>query len=292
MSRRSATAIGAVAIALWSTLAILTTGARAVPPFLLTALTFAVAFLVTSIFWAIRGHNPLQRLKLPVEVWLVGIGGLFGYHFLYFLAFQLAPPVEANLINYLWPLLIVLLSALLPGERLRWFHLLGAVLGLIGTALIVTGGSFGFKAEYLPGYAAAVGCAFAWSAYSVRSRTYGAVPSDAIGGFCGATAVLAFACHLALEPVGWPTGWAWASVLALGLGPVGAAFFLWDHGVKHGDIRALGAAAYLTPLLSTTLLFAFGKAQLTSALLLAAVLIIGGGILGAGDLFLRRDRQT
>lgn len=292
MSRRSATAIGAIAIALWSTLAILTTGARAVPPFLLTALTFAVAFLVTSVFWLVRGHNPLQRLRLPVEVWLVGIGGLFGYHFLYFLAFQLAPPVEANLINYLWPLLIVLLSALLPGERLRWFHLLGAVLGLIGTALIVTGGSFGFKAEYVPGYAAAVGCAFVWSAYSVRSRAYGTVPSDAIGGFCGATAVLAFACHLALEPAGWPAGWAWASVVALGLGPVGAAFFLWDHGVKHGDIRALGAGAYLTPLLSTALLFAFGKAELSPALLLAAALIIGGGILGAGDLFMRGDRQS
>jgi len=292
VNNRRATAVGAAAILLWSTLAILTTGARTVPPFLLTALTFGVAFLVASAFWAIRGHNPLLRLKLPLEVWLVGIGGLFGYHFLYFLAFRLAPPVEANLINYLWPLLIVLLSALLPGERLRWFHLAGAGLGLLGTTMIVTGGSLGFRAEFAAGYAAAVGCAFAWSAYSVRSRVYGSVPSDAIGGFCGATAILAFLCHLALEPSGWPAGAAWASILALGLGPVGAAFFLWDHGMKHGDIRALGAAAYLTPLLSTALLFAFGKAEASSGIILAGILIIGGGILGAGDLVARRKTSS
>ncbi len=288
MNRGAATAIGALAIVLWSTLALLTTGAHAVPPFLLTALTFGIAFLVASAFWMLRGHNPLRRLKLPAEVWLVGIGGLFGYHFLYFLAFRLAPPVEANLINYLWPLLIVLFSALLPGERLRWFHMLGAGLGLVGTALIVSGGELGFRAEFAAGYAAAVGCALAWSAYSVRSRVYGTVPSDAIGGFCGATSLLAFLCHFALEPAGWPEGSAWSSILALGLGPVGAAFFLWDHGVKHGDIRALGAAAYLTPLLSTGLLFAFGKAEASPTILVAAVLIIGGGILGAGDLFRRR----
>jgi drug/metabolite transporter (DMT)-like permease len=289
MSRPLATGIGMFAILLWSSLALLTTGARAVPPFLLTAITFAVAFLIALGLWAARGQNPLHRLRLPLQVWLVGIGGLFGYHFLYFLALRLAPPVEANLINYLWPLLIVLFSAFLPGERLRWFHLVGAGLGLVGTVLIVTGGEIRLRAEYTAGYAAALGCAATWAAYSVRSRVYADVPSDAIGGFCGATAVLAFLCHQALEPAGWPPDLpTWATVVALGLGPVGAAFFLWDHGVKRGDIKALGALAYLTPLLSTGLLVAFGRAEASPTLAAATALIVGGGILGAGGLYRRR----
>lgn len=289
MSRAVATAIGMAAILLWSSLALLTTGARAVPPFLLTGITFGVAFLIALGLWAARGQNPVRRLRLPLQVWLVGIGGLFGYHFLYFVALRLAPPVEANLINYLWPLLIVLFSALLPGERLRWFHLAGAGLGLAGTVLIVTGGEIRFRAEYAAGYAAALGCAATWAAYSVRSRVYAAVPSDAVGGFCGATAAFALLCHFALEPAGWPADTVtWATVVAMGLGPVGAAFFLWDHGVKRGDIKALGALAYLTPLLSTGLLVAFGRAEASPALATATALIVGGGVLGAGGLYRRK----
>lgn len=291
MSRPLATGVGVCAILLWSSLALLTTGARSVPPFLLTGITFGVAFLIALGLWTARGQNPLQRMRVRPQAWLVGVGGLFGYHFLYFLALRLAPPVEANLINYLWPLLIVLFSALLPGERLRWFHLAGAALGLAGTVLIITGGSIRLRAEYATGYLAALGCAATWAAYSVRSRVYAEIPSDAIGGFCGATSLLAFACHFALEPADWPADFqTWATVLALGIGPVGAAFFLWDHGVKRGDIKALGALAYLTPLLSTGLLIAFGRAETSPTLAAATALIVGGGFLGAGGLY--RSRVT
>lgn len=289
-SVRVATGIGGLAILLWSTLALLTTGAAGLPPFQLTAMTFAVACAGAVLKWLMFRENPLRHLRQPARAWAVGVGGLFGYHLLYFVALSAAPPVEANLINYLWPLLIVLFSALLPGERLRWFHLAGAALGLVGTALIVTGGGVAFRAAYLPGYAAALGCAVVWGAYSVISRRLGEVPTDAVGGFCGATALLAFACHLAFERWVSPDASALFAVLLLGLGPVGAAFFLWDHGVKRGDIRALGAAAYATPLLSTLLLVAAGRADTSPTLWLAMLLIVGGAALGAGDLLGRRRR--
>lgn len=200
--------------------------------------------------------------------------------------------MEASLINYLWPLLIVVFSALLPGHRLRWWHLAGALAGLAGTVILVGyggGEGFGFRAQYLPGYAAALAAAVTWAAYSILSRRHAHVPTDAVGGFCAATALLAAISHVAFEETVWPAGGEWLAVVAMGLGPVGVAFFTWDYGVKHGDIRVLGVAAYATPLLSTLLLIAAGWAQLTWALAIACVLIVGGailaarGMIGAGD---------
>ena len=135
-------------------------------------------------------------------------------------------------------------SALLPGERLRWFHLAGAVLGLTGAGLLVTKGEgLGFDARYSLGYGAAMACALIWSTYSVASRRLGKVPTDAVGGFSGATALLAVPCHLAFETTVWPEGTVeWLALLALGLGSVGGSYFAWDIGVKRGDIQVLGAA--------------------------------------------------
>lgn len=290
--RARATLVGAGALLLWACLAVFTTATGAVPPFLLTALSFGVAFLMALAKWLVRGEAIGRHLRQPWPVWAVGLGGLFGYHALYFLAIKTAPPVEASLICYLWPLLIVLFSALLAGETLAWFHLVGVGAGLAGTVLIVGAKGVAPSTDYLVGYAAALGCAIVWSLYSVLSRRVARdVPTDAVGGFCGATALLALICHLAFETTVWPaSAGEWLAVLALGLGPVGAAFFLWDHGVKQGDIKTLGVAAYATPLLSTLILLATGQGSPSWSLALAAALIVGGAVLGSGDLWRRPAR--
>ncbi len=283
-SSRRATLHGVVALLLWSTLAFLTTLAGPVPPFQLVSMAFALATLVALAKWAWYRQSPLVRLRQPVGAWMLGVGGLFGYHFFYFLALRLAPPVEANLLNYLWPLLIVLLSALLPGQHLRWRHLVGAVAGLAGAALlIVKGDGPSFAGQYALGYAAALACGVIWAVYSVANRRYRQVPSDAVGGFCAATALLALFCHLAFERTVVPQGWQWLVILLLGLGPVGAAFFLWDFACKQGDLRALGSLAYGVPLFSNGLLILAGRGSLTWQVGAAVLLIIGGAALGAGD---------
>lgn len=282
-----ATLIGATAILLWSTLALLTTMTGEVPPFLLVALAFGIAFAATLARWLWQGGGLIRRFRWPWRAWLVGVGGLFGYHFFYFLALRSAPPAAASLINYLWPVLIVLFSALLPGHRLRWWHMAGALCGLAGTALLVTdGGRIAFPAAYALGYGAALACAVTWAGYSVLSRLLADVPTDAVGAFCGATAVLAGVCHLAFEPAAWPRDSQWLAVVAMGLGPVGAAFFAWDVGMKRGDIRMLGVCAYLTPLLSTLLLVLFGRAAPSWLLALAAVLIAGGAAVASRDMLI------
>jgi drug/metabolite transporter (DMT)-like permease len=274
---------------MWSLLAVLTVATGRIPAFQLAAMTFAIGGVVGSATVLLRG-GAVRALRQPLVAWIVGIGGLFGYHALYFLSLRLAPPAEAGLLNYLWPLLIVLFSALLPGERLARHHIVGALLGLAGTVLLFAGNTgVQYTAAQIPGFVAAFLAAFVWAGYSVLSRKLKAVPTDAVAGFCLATALLAAAMHLSIETTVWPeTGMQWLAILLLGLGPVGAAFYAWDIGMKHGEIRVLGAASYATPLLSTAFLIVAGYAQATAAIALAALLIAGGGLIAAKDMFRKR----
>lgn len=285
-----ATWIGFTAVGLWATLALLTKLSGSIPPFQLTAMSFAIAFLIGLGLWLKQGGNIWRHLKLPLPVWMIGIFGLFGYHFFYFIALSSAPAVEASLIAYLWPLLIVLFSAFLPHEKLRWFHIAGGLMGFVGAGLLVTKGqALSFNADYSLGYLAALICAVIWSSYSVLSRRFGAIPTNAVGGFCGVTAILAAGCHLLFEDTVMPVGGEWLAILGLGLGPVGLAFFTWDYGVKHGNIKILGALSYAAPLLSTLLLVGFGLADASWAIACACLLIVGGAVLAAGDFFKRKS---
>jgi drug/metabolite transporter (DMT)-like permease len=288
MTSSRATLIGFTAILMWSLLSLLTVASGVVPPFQLAAMTFTIGGMLGAASWMFRA-GAMQTLRQPWPVWALGVGGLFGYHALFFLALRLAPPAEAQLVSYLWPLLIVLFSALLPGEQLKWHQVAGAVIALTGTVVLFLGRGASFTDNHLPGFAAALVAAFTWAGYSVLSRRFAAAPTDTVVGFCLATAVLAAISHLAFEQTHWPqSAGQWLAVLGLGIGPVGAAFYVWDIGVKRGDIRILGVASYLAPLLSTTFLVVAGYAAASPALALAAVLVAGGGILAAKDMIRTR----
>ena len=290
-----ATLIGLTAILMWSLLALLTALSGEVPPFQLAAMCFSVAASIGLIALAARPSG-FRNLRQPIRIWCLGVGGLFGYHFFYFTALRNAPAVEASLVNYLWPLLIVVGSAFLPGERLGWHHITGVLAGLGGTVLIVSKNSLSFDDSFAFGYGAALFSAFTWTAYSLLSRRFGTVPTDVITGFCAITAIFSLICHLALEQTVWPqeTG-QWLAVAGLGLLPVGAAFYAWDFGVKHGDIQILGSASYAAPLLSTLILVASGVGQADWRVALACILITGGAVLAAKDLLFapkRREEQA
>ncbi|MEL7301025.1 MAG: DMT family transporter [Pseudomonadota bacterium] len=277
MSR--ATALGSGAILLWSLLALFTVGASDVPPLMLNALCFSIATVIGTA-WITATDSWGQLRGIPPAAYAVGVTGLAGYHLLYFLALRNAPAAEAGLIAYLWPLLIVLLSGLLPGERLRSGQILGAAAGFAGVALLV--GVRGFNdASALPGYLLSLACAFTWAGYSVLSRRFGAVPTAAVTIFCAAAAALSAMGSALFETPAWPEPGTWRAIIALGLGPVGLAFFLWDVGMKRGDIQLLGVLSYGAPLLSTLILVVAGVAEPTPALLSAAILITGGAAIAA-----------
>ncbi|MCI2395434.1 EamA family transporter [Aliiroseovarius sediminis] len=281
MTTRQATFVGFVAVLLWSLLALFTVGTAPVPPFQLAAMTFLIGGVVGLIWIGLTGALGALR-QVGWRVYVFGTLGLFGYHALYFTALRMAPAAEAGLIAYLWPLLIVLFSGLLPGERLQPLHVVGALTSFIGAALIVLGGSRGFGAEALPGFALAFLCALTWSGYSVLSRRLGNTPTASVVVFCLMTAVLATGAHVVWEETVWPVnGLGWAAVLGLGLGPVGLAFYVWDIGVKQGDIQLLGVASYGAPLLSTLILIFAGVADPRLSLVLAGILITAGAVMAA-----------
>ena len=271
-------------IALWASLAALGTALAHVPPFLLTGL----GLLAGSVIALPLVRFDVRRLKVTLPALAVGVYGLFGYHFLLFTGLQLAPPVEANLVNYLWPLGIVLMAPLLlPGVRLTAAHVLAALVGLAGAAIAILGRG-GATGEAGPmaalGFAAAAGGAFVWSSYSLLSKrlaqTRHRFPTAAIGTFGLVAGLLSLACHALLEPSVSLSARDIALIAALGLGPLGGAFFLWDAALKLGDARQIGVLAYLTPLLSTLILLWTTGRPLSWNIALATAMILGAAVVG------------
>ncbi|MCW3481768.1 DMT family transporter [Neisseriaceae bacterium JH1-16] len=260
------------AILLWASLATLGALTRSLPPFFVVGVALVIGSLLSL--------HRLREWKVPAKVLGVGLYGLFGYHFLLFFAFRHAPALEANLLNYLWPLLIVLLSPLIvPGTVLAPRHIVGGLLGFVGAGLIVTGGKLSVSGGAMAGYLLAIAAAFVWSTYSLLTRRIH-FANGAVGGFCLLSGLLALLCHALFEPAVSPSSAQWLALAGLGLGPMGGAFFLWDRALKQGDPRQIGSLSYTTPLLSTLLLVASGQGTLNAVAGWAILLILGGALLG------------
>jgi drug/metabolite transporter (DMT)-like permease len=250
-------------------------------------LAVGVALCVGGLVGLVR----VREWRVSLKTFAVGIGGIFGYHALLFAAFRLAPSVEVNLINYLWPLLIVLLSpVLLKGFWLGSRHVGGAFLGLAGAALIVSGGGLGLDMAYMPGYMLAAAAALAWACYSLLTKRLPPFPTGAVGGFCLISGLLSLVVYF-LERLSAPLsaapalgGLDWLFLALLGLGPMGGAFYAWDAAMKRGDPRVIGALSYLTPLLSTLNLVLIGGKRLSLVAGIAMSLIVAGAVVGSFDI--------
>ena len=267
------------AIALWATLASLGTALAHLPPFLLTGLALIIGSVMS---WPLALRDR-KAWAIPPRTLALGVYGLFGFHFLLFIALRHAPPVEANLVNYLWPLFMVVLApVLLPGMSLRPLHVLAALLGFAGAAIAILGargGGVSGTASYW-GFLPALGSAFIWASYSLWTQRVPAFPTSAIGLFGLLSGALSLGCHALLEPSAALSSRDWLLVVLCGLGPLGAAFFFWDLALKRGDARQIGILSYLTPLASTALLMLVTGRALSWSIALAAALIISAAVMG------------
>ncbi len=242
---------------------------------------FAIGGAIGATWGQRTGQISLLK-TISWRVYVFGTAGLFGYHFLYFSALRNAPAAEAGLLAYLWPILIVLFSGLLPGDRLATRQVLGAAIAFSGAGLVLSGGISAYQPDYLTGYMLALGCALVWSTYSVLSRAIAHVPTISVAVFCLASSVLSLFAHLAFETTRWPSGaTGWLAILLLGIGPLGVAFFMWDIGMKKGDIQLLGVASYAAPVVSTVILIIAGVAGFNLQLLASAFLVFIGALVAA-----------
>ena len=266
------------AIALWVCLAALGVALKHIPPFLLTGISLLMGSVLALPFVL----KDRQAWNIPASTLALGVGGLFGYHFLLFIALRLAPPVEANLVNYLWPLLMVVLAPLfLAGTRLRALHVVAALLGFSGAAIAILGAGQGAAdGGWSWGFVPALASAFIWASYSLMTQCVKPFPTAAIGLFGLVSGLLSLGCHWVLEPQVALDASDWGLLAVMGLGPLGAAFFLWDKALKLGDARQIGILSYLTPLGSTLLLMLLSGRPLTWSVGLAGVMIVGAAALG------------
>lgn len=265
------------AIALWGSLAPLGVSLGHVPPFLLTG----CALLIGSLIGLVLSKGRLQQWKVPAPTLALGVYGLFGFHFLLFIALRHAPPVQANLVNYLWPLGMVLMAPLfLPGVRLHGLHIAAALLGFAGAAFAMVDGR-DLQGGFAWGYVPALASAFVWASYSLLTRRVPAFPSAAIGLFGLVSGLFSLLCHALLESPAALSAHDWLLLAAMGLGPLGGAFYLWDAALKRGDARQIGVLSFLTPLLSTLALLWLRGEWPSASVVLAAVMIVGAAVLGS-----------
>ena len=266
------------AVLLWATLASLATLLSDIPPFLLTGIGLLIGAAVS--LPALR--SGLTPWKIPVRTLLIGVYGLFGYHFMLFLALQTAPAVEANLVNYLWPLLIVLLSPLFTKSlKLNLRYVLAVLSGFAGAVIAITYNSSGLESSSIEiGYLFALAAAVIWATYSLATTKVASFPTASIGLFALVSGLLALGAHFVFEPAAYISSSDWVLLVLLGAGPLGGAFYLWDAALKIGDPRRIGLLAFLTPLLSTVLLVLVSGDSLSWQLLVATALIVGGALLG------------
>lgn len=254
-----------VAILMWSSLATLTVSLAGVLPLYLTGMSLFIGGAL-SLPWATRWSLNWRSLA-------VGIYGQFTYHVLYIIALRSAPPVNANLVHYAWPLLILLMAPLTgQGLKLGRIHVLAAAMAFSGVVLATSDG-VELSLRWHSGYGFALAAAFVWATYSIaEARSKSSSPVD-VGPACMVSGLLALVGHAAFEPPVSLDASQWVLMLALGIGPTGGAFYLWSLAMRRGDARVVGVLSNATPILSTLMLALSGNRSLSMPIVVATLLV-------------------
>lgn len=277
-NRRSrATLIGYISLLMWASSGVLTSSVTKIPTFEVLSVAFAISFGITAATLTVK--KQWHKVKQPWPLWVAGVIGIFGNDALYVAAFKYAPPAQADLISYLYPLFIIFLASFLPGEKLLPKYIIAALLGLLGTYLLITKGHglSSFHVKYSLGYVFAILNAIAWSVYCIVARYFKNTPSEMVGVYCGCGLLLSLLFHFGFEHTVIPNTTELLTLIAMGLTTQGSAYFLWDYGIKKGNFKFLSIIAYGNPIIAVFLLVITGKSHYSDILMISTMLIAASG---------------
>ena len=272
--------LGYLSLIMWSFGAVFTALIKNLPVFQTLFLVFSISFLLIALKLTLT--HTWYRIKQPWFLWLIGIIGMFGNEYLFIAAFKHAPAVQVDLINYLWPIMVIVFSGLLPNETFKIKYVFAAFIGFYGVFILITNGEgiHGFHVEYWQGYCLAFLEAFVWTAYTLFARHYRTVPTEMVGMYYGVSALIACFFHFFTEPSVMPSLGQIGILCLMGLTTQGAAYLLWDIGVKQGHFKLLSLLSYGNPVLSVFFLVLFGLATANHAVILACLLVSSGAVIG------------
>lgn len=275
-----ATGVGCIAILLWSVGALITTTFKNLPSYEIISITLGSASLTLFATIAWQGKwDVFEKAELfPI---LLATCAITGLQYFYNEAFKYAPALDADLINYLWPIHLLLLSTILPNERLRMNQLLGAILAFLGImVLLITTTAHSLPgANYVYGCFAALLDGLLWASYMIITRYFKRNPYEMTAVYFGLGALFTLTLHFKYETYVAPTYTQSAGLLTMGVFVIGSAYTLWTYGIKYGNYKLMSVIAYLTPILSVGFLALFRKATLSSSMMLACLLVTLGGTL-------------
>ena len=277
-----ATIIGQLGLLMWGLLAVFTVVVTNIPTFEILSIVFTVSFITGIAYSYIKGEeNPIK--KHPKYMWFIGFLGIFCNDALYIQSFKYAPPEQADLINYLWPLMVILFSSVLPKEKFLIKYVISAVIAFTGIYLLLCGGE-GFHYEFLPGYGFAFLAASCWAIFTLFSRGNNQNKSIAVTAiYCGIAAVGSFVSHCVSEVFIMPTLSQSIILVIMGVTTHSLAYIFWDFGIKKGNFRLLSILSYANPIISIFFLVLLGFAPYSNNLLIAAVLVFIAGVISAID---------
>jgi len=276
-SMKSATFVGYGSIILWSLSGILTAAVSGVPTFEVLTIAFGISFLLSSLGWSFWGSY--KNLKRPLYTWILGVIGIFGSEAFYVAAFKYAPAAHVDLINSLWPILVVICSIFIPNEKFVARYLVASIIGFFGVYFIIFGNQpwVSIGLSHSLGYLLAlVGACFA-CLYTLTSHRYCDTTIETTTVYAAACTIFSWILHFKFEQTIAPTSMEWMTMIVMGLLTQGLAYILWNHGVRYGNYRLLSILSYSSPIISILLLIIFGFADFTLELLVASILMCSAG---------------
>ena len=247
-----------------------------IPIFQITSLIFALAFLLSLI--CIIWQKKWKTLQQPVSIWITGVALICVNQVSYICALKKAPPEQVELIIYFWPILVAISSTLLLKHKFSVGHLLCCAISLAGISTLLINDSNGesINSLYFSGYFFALLASLSWALFTVFCCYHKNLPNEMTGMYFGPAAFFSYIFHIYFEVTIAPDTHEWIYLLFTGIGITGAAYRLWDFGIKNGNLRILTLLSYTNPIISIGLLIAFGAASPSSNLAIACFLVTAG----------------